>query len=171
MWLRLLPVGLFALLAALLASGIGKDPRQLPSALLDRPAPSWRLLDLNTGTEADSAVYAGRPYVVNVFASWCAGCQIEHPAWVAYARGTGALPVVGLNYKDSEEAARRWLARHGNPYDLVAFDPTGRTGIDFGVYGAPETFFIDRAGIVRHKHVGPVTPELLREWTRKLADG
>ena len=102
-------------------------------------------------------------WLLNVWASWCVACRDEHPVLVAYARTPGAAPVIGLNYKDKRNDGQLWLARHGNPYTLSVFDPDGRIGLDYGVYGVPETYLIDRSGRIRHKHNGPVTPEVLEK--------
>lgn len=169
MWKRFLPLAVFLAMAVLLFSGIGKDTKLVPSPLIGKPAPAFELTDLNSGQAFGPASLKGQPYILNVFASWCVSCRIEHPVLMAY-RAQGKLPVVGLNYKDTTEAAQRWLHQHGNPYNFVPFDETGRVGIDFGVYGSPETFFVDAAGVIRHKHVGPLTPELLDEWTRRLTE-
>lgn len=169
MWKRFLPLVVFLALAALLMSGIGKDTKLVPSPLIGKPAPDFDLLDLNSGERFSPASLKGQPYVLNVFASWCVSCRIEHPVLMAYQQQR-RLPVVGLNYKDSTEAALRWLRQHGNPYAFVPFDETGRVGIDFGVYGSPETFFVDAEGVIRHKHIGPLTPQLLDEWTRRLTE-
>jgi cytochrome c biogenesis protein CcmG/thiol:disulfide interchange protein DsbE len=103
----------------------------------------------------------GRVWMLNVWASWCAACREEHPALTAFSHST-TVPIIGLNYKDRRVDGLAWLERWGNPYQASAFDPTGRVGIDFGVYGVPETFVIDKRGLVRFKHAGPLTPELLR---------
>lgn len=171
MWKRIIPLLVFVAIAGLLLSGIGKDTKLVPSPLIGKAAPTFELPDLNTQGQIGSADFAGQAYIVNVFASWCAACRIEHPVFVAYQKAGGGLPIVGLNYKDAESDARRWLTRFGNPYDAVAFDLEGRVGIDFGVYGAPETFFIDAGGVIRHKIIGPVSAAQLREWTATLRGG
>lgn len=167
--LYILPVAIFAGLAVLFAIRLGSgDPSRVPSALIGRPAPAVALpplagLAAPDGTAVpglDAAAPGGRVSIVNVWASWCAPCRIEHPALMEIARDP-ALRVVGINYKDKEEAARRFLATLGNPFSAVGVDATGRAAIEWGVYGVPETFVVGRDGRIRHKHVGPLTPETL----------
>jgi cytochrome c biogenesis protein CcmG/thiol:disulfide interchange protein DsbE len=156
------PLALFVLLLALLGAGLGLKPREVPSPLIDRPLPAFGL-----STLADPARTMGpgdlprQAHLLNVWASWCVACQAEHPLLVALSR-EGKVPVIGLNYKDKPEAARRWLAQYGNPYRDTLFDPQGTLGLDLGVYGVPETYVIDAQGRVRHKHTGALTPEVLR---------
>ncbi|MBI3154964.1 MAG: DsbE family thiol:disulfide interchange protein [Burkholderiales bacterium] len=159
----LIPLAVFVVLAGFLAVGLRLDPREVPSPLVGKPAPAFVLPRL----EAPAARVArdellGRPWVLNVWASWCVPCLAEHPLVTELARTTG-VPVVGLNYKDKHEDATGWLARHGNPYAMVLVDRDGAVGIDYGVYGVPETFVVDKDGIIRHKQIGPITPEALRE--------
>jgi cytochrome c biogenesis protein CcmG/thiol:disulfide interchange protein DsbE len=175
MWRYFLPLAIVLALGALLYAGIGRDPSKLPSPLIGKPAPTFELPVL--GDEARtiaSTALSGRPYLLNVFASWCATCQAEHPVLKRFA-AEGAVPVVGLNWKDRREDALRWLGRHGNPYEVVLADPSGAVGIDFGVYGTPETFLIDAEGTIRWKHVGNLTPEViereLRPMLRDVAGG
>ena len=147
--LFLTPLILLIALGVLLASNLGKDPKIVPLAadwqacaeFQDRGSRQWR-----GGKFAKTL--AGQPYVLNVWASWCAVCQLEHPVFNAYAKTPGALPVIGLNYKDSNDDAKLWIAQLGNPYRQVAVDANGKIGLDLGVYGAPETYFIDRTGII-----------------------
>ncbi|MBB3176870.1 DsbE family thiol:disulfide interchange protein [Variovorax sp. Sphag1AA] len=157
----LLPLGVFLALAIALAAGLSRDPRALPSPLVGKPAPAFELplLD-NEARSLRSSDMQGKVWVLNVWASWCTPCQLEHPLLVDFASRT-RVPVVGLNYKDQPAAARAWLQRLGNPYAATMTDLDGRTGIDFGVYGVPETFVIDRSGRVRFRHAGPMTPEVL----------
>lgn len=159
----LIPLAVFVVLAGFLAVGLRLNPREVPSPLVGKPAPAFVLPRL----EAPEARVArdellGRPWVLNVWASWCVPCLAEHPLVTELARTTG-VPVVGLNYKDKHEDATGWLARHGNPYAMVLVDRDGAVGIDYGVYGVPETFVVDKDGIIRHKQIGPITPEALRE--------
>lgn len=159
----LLPLALFVVLLGFLAAGLSGKPRDLPSALMDRPAPAFRLPVLageGPGATLSRDDLRGQVWVLNVWASWCAACREEHPLLVDFAR-RATVPVYGLNYKDQPEAAQRWLARHGDPYRRSLVDADGRVGIDFGVYGVPETFVIDRDGVVRLKHVGALTPEVI----------
>jgi cytochrome c biogenesis protein CcmG/thiol:disulfide interchange protein DsbE len=158
-----LPLAVFVVLVGLLALGLRHDPRELPSPLVGRPAPAFRVATLVGPTpQLARDDLRGQVWMLNVWASWCAACRIEHPVLVDFARG-GALPVYGLNYKDTTPEALRWLAAHGDPYQASLSDPEGRLGMEFGVYGVPETFLIDQEGIVRFKHVGPLTPEVLQQ--------
>lgn len=157
------PLALFLGLLALLASGLGRDPEVLPSPLVGRAAPAFTLARLDApaqhfGPEA----MRGQVWLLNVWASWCTSCRKEHPALMDLAR-SGLLPIVGLDYADAPEDGQRWLAEHGNPYAVVVQDPEGRTGIDYGVYGVPETYVIDRGGVIRFKHTGPLTPQLIEQ--------
>lgn len=154
-----IPLLIFAVLAIFLALGLTLNPREIPSPLIDKPAPAFTLPVLSAPeqklTERD---FRGQVWLLNVWASWCVSCRSEHPVLNEMAK-LNAAPIVGLNYKDEPEAARQWLARLGNPYRVSIMDIEGRTGIDYGVYGVPETFVIDKQGIIRYKHTGPVTPE------------
>lgn len=156
-----LPLGVFVLLLCLLAAGLARDPHELPSPLIGKPAPDFALPSLDDPARTIRRVdLLGRVWMLNVWASWCVACRDEHPALLAFA-GSRAVPLYGLNYKDAPVAAKAWLARFGNPYRDVLNDADGRTGIDFGVYGVPETFVIDQHGAVRLRHAGPLTPELI----------
>ncbi len=160
----LLPLIGFALLALLLARGLQLNPREIPSPLIDKPAPAFELAALHAGKPAlRSADLQGRVTLLNVWASWCTPCQQEHPLLVDFARRQPGVQLIGLNYKDQREAAETWLRRLGDPYHAIGFDERGQLGIEFGVYGVPETFVIDRQGRIRFKHVGPLTAELMRE--------
>jgi cytochrome c biogenesis protein CcmG/thiol:disulfide interchange protein DsbE len=153
----LLPLGLFALLTAVLAAGLGHDPRRLPSALIGQSAPGFDLpLLQNPDERLSSQGLRGQVWILNVWASWCEPCRDEHPVLADFA-GRRIAPVYGLNYKDQRGAALQWLAEAGDPYAATLVDATGQTGIDYGVYGVPETFVIDRAGIVRYRLAGPLT--------------
>lgn len=159
----LIPLGIFVVLAAFLGVGLKLDPREVPSPLVGKPAPAFTLPTLADPSASFSAEQMkGQVWVLNVWASWCVPCLAEHPYVTQLARLPG-ITVVGLNYKDKPEDAKRWLARHGDPYRAIAADADGRVGIDYGVYGVPETFVIDRQGVIRHKHIGPITPEALRD--------
>ena len=165
-WLLfLVPLLLLITLGALLASNLGKDPKIVPSPLIGKLAPNFSTVDLLSGTAVSSETLRGQAFVLNVWASWCAVCQIEHPVFNAYKQTPGALPVIGLNYKDAPDDAKRWLAQLGNPYQQIAVDASGKIGLDYGVYGAPETYFIDRKGIIRFKQIGEMTPQILAEQT------
>jgi cytochrome c biogenesis protein CcmG, thiol:disulfide interchange protein DsbE len=140
-----------------------RDPRIVPSPFIDKPAPAFSLEQLHH----PKAVFTpeemkGKVWMLNVWASWCASCRVEHPLLVDMSR-KNVVPIVGLNYKDQREDALAWLGRFGDPYQLSAWDIDGRVGIDYGVYGAPETFVIDKQGVIRHKQIGPITPEALQK--------
>jgi len=159
----LVPLGLFAALIAFLAAGLGLNPQEVPSPLINKPAPAFALPRLDDPTQTVRREdLLGQPWMLNVWASWCAPCREEHPLVVDIARRQ-LVAVYGLNYKDSGSAANNWLRQLGNPYRATLVDADGRVGIDFGVYGVPETFIIDRHGIIRLKHTGPLTPEVVRE--------
>ena len=157
----LVPLGVFAVLAAFLAVGLTLNPREVPSPLVGKPAPAFQLAQLHQPHLAFSHKdLLGQVWLLNVWASWCASCRDEHPVLLDLARDRVA-PVVGLNYKDKPEEAKAWLRQLGDPYLLSITDFDGRVGIDYGVYGVPETFVVDRAGVIRYKHIGPVTREAL----------
>jgi cytochrome c biogenesis protein CcmG/thiol:disulfide interchange protein DsbE len=159
----LLPFAVFIAIGLALMAGLRRDPRELPSALVGKPAPAFELPVLEAdGRTVRASDLRGKVWMLNVWASWCGPCQLEHPLIMDLARQT-RVPVVGLNYKDKPEAARAWLQRLGNPYSATLVDPDGRTGIDFGVYGVPETFVIDGEGIVRFRQAGPLTAEALEK--------
>ncbi|WP_454763872.1 DsbE family thiol:disulfide interchange protein [Cupriavidus campinensis] len=159
----LLPLAVFVALAAALAAGLRHDPRDLPSAMIGKPAPAFRLPLLAPPDRTLAATdMRGKVWLLNVWASWCAACRTEHPVLVDFA-GASQVPVYGLNYKDQPDAARDWLRRMGDPYVASLVDADGKAGIDLGVYGVPETYVIDRAGVVRYRQVGPVTPQVLEQ--------
>ncbi len=161
----ILPGLLFVVLVGFFIAGLRKDPGLVPSPLIDRPAPPLRLPSLGQpGVMVDSARYAGRPYLVNVWATWCATCRDEHDTLLRISRDH-EVPLIGLDWKDDDAAAMRWLERLGNPYDEVAVDADGRVAIDWGVYGAPETFLVGADGRVKFKHIGAMTPEV---WQREF---
>lgn len=159
----LLPLALFLVLAGFLAVGLRLDPREVPSPLINKPAPSFSATSLHKPEQRISKQnLLGQVWILNVWASWCGACRDEHPALLDFAR-QAQVPIYGLNYKDERGAGQAWLNQLGNPYTDSLYDPEGRIGIDFGVYGVPETFVIDRSGTIRYKHIGPLTPELLRD--------
>jgi cytochrome c biogenesis protein CcmG/thiol:disulfide interchange protein DsbE len=161
--LYILPVVLLGLLAALAYLRLGKDPSVLPSALIDRPAPEFALPPLLDGVPGlATADLKGQVALVNVFASWCAPCRVEHPVFLRL-KEEGRVAIYGINYKDKPEDATAWLQRLGNPYTRIGADREGRAAIEWGVYGVPETFVIDREGRIRYRHVGPVQPRDLEE--------
>lgn len=162
----LIPLVLFLALVAFLAIGLGRDPREVPSPLINKPAPAFRLVELKDPSRSfSSEQMRGKVWLLNVWASWCVACRDEHPMLLELARRK-AIPIYGLNYKDKATDAISWLNELGDPYVLSVSDLDGRVGIDYGVYGAPETFLIDRDGIIRFKHIGPVTPDI---WNNKIA--
>ncbi|NEX61581.1 DsbE family thiol:disulfide interchange protein [Noviherbaspirillum galbum] len=158
----LLPLGVFLGLLLLLAVGLRLNPREIPSPFIGKPAPAFRLEQLHAaGKTISAADMAGQVWMLNVWASWCSSCRVEHPALLKFAR-TNAIPVLGLNYKDTREEGMKWLEEQGNPYLVSAFDKEGRVGIDYGVYGVPETFVIDKKGVIRMKFTGPLTDDTIR---------
>jgi len=160
----LIPLGIFVLLVVFLGIGLKRDPREVPSPLINKPAPQFKLPQLaDSGKTFAPSDYAGRVWLLNVWASWCAACREEHPLLVNFASQPDAVPLVGLNYKDEVADAQRWLRALGDPYVLSISDRRGNVGIDWGVYGVPETFLIDAKGIVRYKRIGPVTEATLRD--------
>jgi len=164
-----IPLVLFILLVAFLAVGLRHDPHEVPSPLINKPAPAFQLAQLKDPSNSFSAQdMHGKVWLLNVWASWCITCRDEHPLLIRYAR-SGALPIYGLNYKDKREDALAWLGELGDPYVLSVSDTDGRVGIDYGVYGAPETYLIDRDGIIRFKQVGPVTPDVWQNTILPLA--
>ena len=168
--LLFIPLGLFLVLGIFLWRGLSLDPKELPSALIDKPFPEFKIVSLQQPdrivTKAD---FAGKPVLVNVWATWCPACRQEHADLLAIAR-EGTLGIVGLNYKDDRAAAVKWLQDLGNPYIFNIFDEDGMLGLDLGVYGAPETYLVDAEGIVRYRHVGVMTEEV---WTtmKKILKG
>ena len=153
----LLPLGIFFALVFLFIFGLKNDPSYVPSPLIDKPAPAFSLpsLKMPEQTISNSDLH-GKVSLINVWASWCAACKVEHPILVK-ASTENELKLYGLNYKDTREAALNWLKQYKDPYIKSAFDQSGKVGIDYGVYGVPETFVIDKDGIIRYKHVGPVS--------------
>lgn len=145
----------FALLIALLAAGLTLDPSRVPSPLIGRPMPSFSAATVHDPARVVAEAQLSGPALVNVWASWCAACRDEHAVLLALA-ADHRVPVYGINYKDRREDAVAWLRRLGDPYVFSVFDESGRIGIDWGVYGVPETFMIDGAGVIRHKHIGPL---------------
>lgn len=158
-----LPLIFFALLVALLWFGLGNDPRTIPSPLVGKPAPAFELPKLyKAGENASPEELKGKVWLLNVFASWCVSCRAEHEVVTNFIRNH-KVDVLGLNYKDEDADAKRWLAQFGNPYAVIAVDITGRTGMDWGVYGVPETFVMDKQGIIRHKFTGPLTEDIVQQ--------
>ncbi|MEM7541423.1 MAG: DsbE family thiol:disulfide interchange protein [Pseudomonadota bacterium] len=156
-----LPIIGFILVVALLAVGLTKDPRHVPSPLIGKALPLFELTQLRDRTTITAAHFEGRPRLLNVWASWCVACRTEHPLLVNAAQQK-QVEIVGLNYKDNETNAKAWLAKHGDPYATSIFDPDGTLGLDLGVYGVPETFVVDAHGIIRYKHIGPLSADTLK---------
>ena len=154
----LVPFVIFVVLAAFLFVGLGLRPREVPSPYIDKPAPNFQLQKLNAMSETFSnKEMLGKVWLLNVWASWCVACRQEHPVLIQMAR-TSDIPLYGLNYKDVPTQARSWLDQHGgDPYAVSVVDYEGNVGIDYGVYGVPETFVIDKQGVIRHKVIGPLT--------------
>lgn len=159
----LIPLFAFMVLAAFLLVGLTLNPRQVPSPLIDKPAPVFQLNHLH---EPDKVMASGdnlgKVWLLNVWASWCVACRDEHPLLVQLAN-SGIVPIYGLNYKDERTTAMQWLKRYGDPYTISIVDSDGKVGINYGVYGVPETYVIDKNGIIRHKQIGPVTVESLEK--------
>ena len=165
MFKYLIPLALFVVLVVFLAIGLNRDPREVPSPLINKAAPAFSLPQLKeTNKTFSAAEMRGKVWVLNVWASWCVSCRDEHPLLLDYAR-SGAVPIYGLNYKDKREDALAWLDDLGDPYVLSAADVDGRVAIDYGVYGAPETYVIDQTGTIRFKQIGAVTPDV---WTKQI---
>jgi cytochrome c biogenesis protein CcmG, thiol:disulfide interchange protein DsbE len=159
----LIPLLVFLTLLGFLFVGLGLNPREVPSPLIDKPAPQFRLTQLHDPSRSLATDdMKGKVWLLNVWASWCVSCREEHPLLVALSK-TKVVPLIGLNYKDESTAGRKWLAQYGDPYDLSIVDREGRVGIDFGVYGVPETFVIDKQGTIRYKQIGPITAEALEK--------
>jgi cytochrome c biogenesis protein CcmG, thiol:disulfide interchange protein DsbE len=167
--------GVFVALLALLALGLTLNPREVPSPLIGKPAPDFTLPLLAQPEKSFSQKeMLGRVWILNVWASWCAPCIAEHPVVSELAKA-GPAPVIGRNYKDARDDALPWLKRHGDPFYLTVADVAGRIGIDYGVYGVPETYVIDRRGVIRFKHIGPLTREValkkVQPLVKELSDG
>jgi cytochrome c biogenesis protein CcmG/thiol:disulfide interchange protein DsbE len=179
----ILPLAIFAMVVGFLWVGLGLNPREVPSPLIGKPAPDFVFHDKQGVIQRDAAGkpqllsrlhepdktisvkdMAGQVWLLNVWASWCVSCREEHPYLMDLAR-QNVVPIIGLNYKDKRQDGLDWLAQFGNPYKMSAFDQTGGVGIDYGVYGVPETFVIDKQGVIRMKHIGVVNPDVI---TKKL---
>jgi cytochrome c biogenesis protein CcmG/thiol:disulfide interchange protein DsbE len=159
----LIPLALFIVLVGFLAVGLNRDPHEVPSPLINKTAPAFEIAQLEEPNKTFSpASMKGQVWILNVWASWCVACREEHPVLVELAQSQVA-PLVGLDYKDKREDALAMLSIQGNPYLLSAYDANGRVGIDYGVYGVPETYVIDRAGVIRFKHIGPITTQILNQ--------
>ncbi len=168
-WPHALPLAVFAAVAAVFVVGLGLEPRKVPSALIDKPVPEFTLPPLIGDRGLSHTDLKGEVALVNVFASWCVPCRQEHPL-LADLADKRKIVVHGINYKDAPDQARAWLNQLGNPYNRIGADRNGRSSIDWGVYGVPETFVIDRAGRIRYKHIGPLTPEAVEETLMPLLE-
>ena len=163
--LLLIPLALFIVLVGFLLVGLRRDPHEVPSPLINKSAPDFQLPQLQSATATFGAKeMRGKVWLLNFWGTWCVACREEHPLLVQYAK-TGAVPIYGVDYKDERAAALQWLNEFGNPYTLTAFDVDGRISIDYGVYGAPESYLIDRNGVIRFKQIGPVTEDV---WQNKI---
>lgn len=162
-WRLVLPLAVFIVLVAFLWVGLSRDPREVPSPLVDKAAPAFQLVQLHApDKQLSTADMKGQVWLLNVWASWCVSCRVEHPLLVELAKAN-IVPVIGLNYKDKRDLGLDWLKQNGDPYTLSVVDADGRVGIDFGVYGVPETFVIDKNGVIRYKQIGPITAEALEQ--------
>ncbi|HSY28402.1 MAG TPA: DsbE family thiol:disulfide interchange protein [Burkholderiaceae bacterium] len=161
--LFLIPLTAFLLLVVFLGVGLNRDPREIPSPFIGKPAPNFTLTQLQAPDKTFSPKdMEGKVWLLNVWASWCVACREEHPVLLDFSK-LGVVPIMGLNYKDGRKEGTETLDKLGDPYQLSAFDADGRVGIDYGVYGVPETFVIDKHGVIRYKQIGPVTPEVISE--------
>jgi cytochrome c biogenesis protein CcmG, thiol:disulfide interchange protein DsbE len=159
----LLPLGIFIVLVGFLAVGLRLKPREIPSPFIGKPAPAFRVAQLHAPDRTIGPEdLRGEVWLLNIWASWCVSCREEHPVLVELAKSK-LVTMVGLDYKDERGNALSWLARNGDPYLLSAYDGDGRVGMDFGVYGVPETFIVDKTGIVRYKQIGPLTEAIVKE--------
>jgi cytochrome c biogenesis protein CcmG/thiol:disulfide interchange protein DsbE len=157
----LLPLAAFVVVVGFLAVGLTLNPRELPSPLVGKPAPAFSLPQLHEPANVFAPnEMAGTVWLLNFWASWCGGCKEEHPVLMRMAQA-GEVPIYGMDYKDTRDEALTWLRRQGNPYRLTAVDAAGRVGINYGVYGVPETYVIDKAGVIRYKQIGPLTDEVV----------
>jgi cytochrome c biogenesis protein CcmG/thiol:disulfide interchange protein DsbE len=159
----IIPLVVFVVIVGFLYAGLSRDPREVPSPLIGKPAPAFELAQLQSpGKKLGTADMKGQVWLLNVWASWCVSCRIEHPLLVELAKAN-VVPVIGLNYKDKVPEGIAWLAQNGDPYKLSVVDADGRVGIDWGVYGVPETFVVDKEGVIRYKQIGPLTVEALEK--------
>ncbi|MFO1415254.1 MAG: DsbE family thiol:disulfide interchange protein [Burkholderiales bacterium] len=159
----LIPLAVFLVLVVFLYVGLFRDPREIPSPLVNKPAPEFTLTQLHAPDKQFSAAdMKGKVWLLNVWASWCVSCREEHPLLVELAKAK-VVPVIGLNYKDKNDLGIAWLRQNGDPYNFSVVDADGRVGINYGVYGVPETFVIDKQGVIRYKQIGPITAEALEK--------
>ena len=164
-----IPIAIFALLAGLFWRGLSLDPNTMPSALLDKPIPKFSLPRLENLSETRTeSVFKGKVSLLNVWATWCVTCREEH-AFLNTLKAQG-IHIIGLDYKDNNADAQRWIAQLGNPYDDIVVDIDGRFGLDLGVFGAPETYLVDKQGIIRYKHIGDLNPKVWNETIKPIFD-
>lgn len=157
----IIPFTLFLVVVGFLAVGLRLNPREIPSPLVGKAAPVFSLPQLHEeGKTFSPSEMAGQVWLLNFWASWCGGCKTEHPVLMQLAK-SGAVPIYGMDYKDKRDEALTWLRQWGNPYPIVGVDEVGRVGIDYGVYGVPETYVIDKQGVIRYKQIGPLNEEVL----------
>jgi len=158
---RILPIIIFIGLFVFLAKSLYQPQTNIPSPLIGKPMPTFSLSELNSDTSLTDSDILGTISLINVWATWCVGCDQEHGFLVELAADqTIDMPIIGINWKDRDDLARKWLSQRGDPYIVVLSDPIGKTAIDFGVYGAPETFLIDEQGVIHYKHIGPLNREI-----------
>ena len=158
-----IPLAIFIVLLAFLWVGLGRDPREVPSPLIGKPAPAFSLGQLHEPSQAlSNSDLKGKVWLLNVWASWCVSCREEHPLLMQLA-ASKIVPIYGLDYKDDPGAGKAWLAQNGDPYTTSVVDRDGRVGIDYGVYGVPETFVVDKAGVIRYKQIGPLSVDALKQ--------
>ncbi len=162
-WIFALPLFLFAVLVIFLLKGLGRDPNFLPSQVVGKKIPEFNLPSLLDASQVTSAQLVGKPFLLNIWATWCPSCRVEHPSLLKL-KESGVI-VVGVDYKDEKKAAEKYLELYGNPYSFIIFDELGSLVLDLGVYGAPETFFVDKSGIIRYRHVGVIDDQV---WVREL---
>lgn len=165
----IIPLFVFLGIIGFFAFSLTRDPRILPSELIDKPFPEFELSNLSETGILDDQLLQGNVSLVNIFGSWCIACTVEHPQLMAL-RDAPDLQLVGVDWRDTRDAAGRWLVKHGNPYDVVIFDPNSKLILPLGVSGAPETFVVDRAGRIRYKHVGIITPEVWNKTLRPIVE-
>jgi cytochrome c biogenesis protein CcmG/thiol:disulfide interchange protein DsbE len=165
----LIPLFGFFVIVGAFAFALTRDPRILPSELIEKPFPEFALETLEGDQTLDASILQGRVSLVNVFGSWCIACVEEHPQLMAQ-KDNPTLQLIGIDWRDTREAADRWLIRHGNPFDTILFDPTSKLIVELGVTGAPESFIVDRDGKIRYKHVGIITPDVWKDTLRPVVE-
>lgn len=156
-WLLFIPLVLFIILGVFLWKGLSIDPRELPSARINKPFPPFKIASLKHPDKIlTNADFSGKPVLINVWGTWCPTCKVEHEQLIKISK-ENKIAIIGLNYKDERTAALEWLEQLGNPYQFTLYDNDGMLGLDLGVYGAPETYLLDKNGIIKHRHVGEMT--------------